>query len=283
MLFADSSLTHRIEGAERRLTTDVAAGIAAQDVRRSVFVADVCGGTAVHVGSASPFNKMIGLGLEGPLGAAGEAALERIEREFDARRTPLQAEVSTLADSSVVRALSKRGYSLVGFENVLGLRLDEHLAATASPEVLVTTLSDHGDDEGWLAAVLDGFAHPDSAPAGESHESFPREALEQATTDMGRATGFTRHVARVDGVVAGGASLRIFAGVAQLCGAATLPAHRRRGVQTALFVHRLREAQRAGCDVAVVTTQPGSKSQENAQRRGFSLLYARAILVREPT
>ena len=34
--------------------------------------------------------------------------------------------------------------------------------------------------------------------------------------------------------------------------------------------------------VSVITTQPGSKSQENAHRRGFALLYSRAILVREP-
>jgi len=37
---------------------------------------------------------------------------------------------------------------------------------------------------------------------------------------------------------------------------------------------------RSGCDVAVVTTQPGSKSQENLQRQGFELLYTRAVLVR---
>jgi hypothetical protein len=30
----------------------------------------------------------------------------------------------------------------------------------------------------------------------------------------------------------------------------------------------------------VVTTQPGSKSQENVQRLGFELLYTRAILVK---
>jgi ribosomal protein S18 acetylase RimI-like enzyme len=70
-------------------------------------------------------------------------------------------------------------------------------------------------------------------------------------------------------------------GVAHLCGAATLPAHRRRGVQSALLAARLEIAAGAGCDTAVVITQPGSKSQENVQRQGFHLLYARAILVRE--
>ncbi|MBP7678421.1 MAG: GNAT family N-acetyltransferase, partial [Thermoanaerobaculia bacterium] len=69
-------------------------------------------------------------------------------------------------------------------------------------------------------------------------------------------------------------------GLAQLCGAATLPDHRRRGIQTALLAERLAAAGRSGCGLAVVTTQPGSKSQENVRRRGFALLYTRAILVR---
>ena len=32
--------------------------------------------------------------------------------------------------------------------------------------------------------------------------------------------------------------------------------------------------------VAVVTTAPGSKSQQNVQRQGFQLLYTRAVLVK---
>jgi hypothetical protein len=51
-------------------------------------------------------------------------------------------------------------------------------------------------------------------------------------------------------------------------------------VQTALLSVRLADAARAGCDLAVVTTQPGSKSQQNVQRRGFHLLYTRAVLVK---
>jgi ribosomal protein S18 acetylase RimI-like enzyme len=75
--------------------------------------------------------------------------------------------------------------------------------------------------------------------------------------------------------------VRIYEGVAQLAGAATLPAHRRHGVQTALLRHRLVDAARRGCDVAVVTTQPGSKSTENVQRFGFAVLYVRAILLKQ--
>jgi ribosomal protein S18 acetylase RimI-like enzyme len=86
-------------------------------------------------------------------------------------------------------------------------------------------------------------------------------------------------VALRDGVFAGGAELRVGGGIAQFAGAATAPEHRRRGVQTALLSARLVDAA-AGCEVAVITTQPGSKSQQNAQRRGFDLLYTRATLVR---
>ena len=93
--------------------------------------------------------------------------------------------------------------------------------------------------------------------------------------------GSSRLLARLDGEVAGGASLYLRDNTALLCGAATLPSSRRLGVQSALLQTRLRRAREAGCELAVVTTQPGSKSQENVQRAGFELIYSRAILVKE--
>ena len=75
--------------------------------------------------------------------------------------------------------------------------------------------------------------------------------------------------------------MRITHGVAQLTGAATVPSARRRGVQAALLAARLDDAAAAGCDLAVVTTAPGSTSQKNVQRRGFQLMYTRAVLVKE--
>jgi GNAT superfamily N-acetyltransferase len=102
-----------------------------------------------------------------------------------------------------------------------------------------------------------------------------------AERDMA-AAGAVRYAALRDGIIAGGATMRMSEGVAQLAGAATAPAHRRRGVHTALLSARLADAAAAGCDVAVIITQPGSKSQQNAQRHGFDLLYARAVLVKQP-
>ena len=99
---------------------------------------------------------------------------------------------------------------------------------------------------------------------------------------MATIPGVVRYTARCAGEIAGAATVRHHEGIARLCGAATLPPHRRQGVQTALLHHRLRDAANAGCDLGVVTTLPGSKSQENVQRQGFELLYTRAVLVKSP-
>ena len=163
----------------------------------------------------------------------------------------------------------------MSFENVLGRSL-QGLQQPVPPSGVEVRLSD--DRAAWLDIVVEGFAHPDIEGV-PSHEDFPREVVEKAIGDMEQA-GATPYLALRGGVVAGGASMRISEGVAQLTGAATAPAHRRHGVQTALLSARLADAVRAGCEIAVVTTQPGSKSQQNVQRRGFHLLYTRAVLVK---
>lgn len=290
MLFADADCALRVEGAEAALTRAVAEVAAGRKPPGAVYVAELAGGVAVHSGEPAPFNKLIGLGLRGPLGDADIAALGAIEAEFAARSTPLQAEVSTLADSSVLRLFTARGYQLVAFENVLGLGLpqpapDRHRPPSAT-RVFMANPEDVASWNAWLDAVVTGFAHPDPVPGGPAHESFPAEVIARAMADLVCVPGFARYLAEVDDatsgrVLAGGASLRLFGGVAQLCGSATLPGLRRRGVQSALLARRLADAAAAGCNLAAVTTQPGSKSQRNAQAAGFSLLYSRAILVRE--
>ncbi len=192
---------------------------------------------------------------------------------------PVRAEVASLGDPAVVRMLTGRGYRLEGFENVLGRSLPAGRVAPL-PEGLAIAPVPVEELGTWLDVVVTGFASPD-AQGVVSGESYPRDLVESVMADMASAEGFSCYLARRDGVPAGGASLRLSEGVAHLCGAATLPAHRRRGVQSALLAARLEIAAGAGCDVAVVITEPGSKSQENVQRQGFEMLYTRAVLVRE--
>jgi GNAT superfamily N-acetyltransferase len=270
-LFGSTALAERIERVEAQLIT-TATEAARVRVGDGVFVIPIAGGAACYAEHGSPLNKIVGLGFGGV--PSGDA-LDEIEREFAARDSATQVELSNLADPDIGAALTGRGYQLVSFENVLGRSLHGEEQPVTPPGVEVR-LSD--DRAAWVDVVLDGFAHPD-VEGVPSHEDFPREVIENAIGDIEHA-GATPYLAFRDGVVAGGGSMRMSEGIAQLTGAATAPAHRRHGVQTALLSTRLAVAVRAGCDIAVVTTQPGSKSQQNVQRRGFHLLYTRAILVK---
>lgn len=276
-MFATASLARRIERAEAGLILEAVRSAARRVPPDQVVLRELHGGVAAYVEPAAPFNKVAGLGFEGVPSAD---ALDALEQEFAIRHSPVQVELSTLADPGVGRTFTQRGYELVGFENVLGLPLAASSTFEAVPGVDVTRAADD-ESPAWLDTVATGFMSPDTFDGPPSHEAvIPRDVLDRVFGDTIAAPGFERYLARRGGAIAGGASLRIEHGVAQLSGAATLPEHRRLGVQTALLRHRLAEAARRGCDVAVVTTQPGSKSQENVQKAGFALLYARAILIK---
>ncbi len=275
MLFCGIELAARIEQAECRLVSDACANVA----RRlgNVLAMPISGGIAAFTESGSPLNKVAGLGFGG---AFDETAFARIESEHAARNAPVQVELATLADPSFAKALTRRGYLLVGVENVLGLRLPLE-ARSATESKLQIARSDNTELDEWIDVMVRGFASVD-AQGIAAHEEYPRDVIEGIMRDFAAAEGVVRYLARRDGKPVGAGTMRMFAGVAQMCGAATLPAHRRRGVQSALLLRRLAEASDNGCTVAIVTTQPGSKSQENVQRQGFELLYSRNVLRREP-
>jgi ribosomal protein S18 acetylase RimI-like enzyme len=272
-MFASIALAQRIDGAEARLSESLGRAAIRTGPEDVAFVDAIGGGVAVYTGPASPMNKMIGAGFDG---VPSETELSAVEEKFLQRSAPLQAEVATLADPAFVARLTTRGYVLQNFENVMGRAIRDEAGGTNGISIDVM-----GSEslEAWLDAALTGFMHPDGkgVPADELP---PREAMEAAMRPFAATEGFRRYGAWIDGELAGVASLRLDDGIAQLCGAATIPAFRRRGVQSALLRRRLADGVAAGCDLAVLTVQPGSTSQENGHRQGFALLYTRAILVK---
>jgi ribosomal protein S18 acetylase RimI-like enzyme len=273
-LFCDTVFAQRIERAENELIVAVAEAARARRADGTGFAIPIAGGTAVLAEVDSPLNKVVGLGFDG-LPSAG--ALDEIESAYAAGGVPTQIELAHLVDPDIAAALTDRGYRLESFEDVLGRALDCTCEFDAPVGIEVRR---SGDDEfeQWLAVVVDASAHPDTQGV-PWREEFPREVYERAQRDSA-AAGIVRYIALRDGAIAGGAELRISNGIAQFAGAATAPEHRRRGVQSALLAARLTDAVSAGCDVAVITTQPGSKSEQNAHRQGFELLYTRAVLVK---
>ena len=275
-LFCDDALAARIERAE----ADLIAACTRASLRRTGttagFVFPVAGGVAAFAEDDSPYNKVAGLGFAGVPSAAD---MDELERAYAARGAPVQVELPHLADPAVLVLLIERGYRPVSFENVLGRSLATGTQRTVPPGMEVRTTTDH-EFASWLDVVVRASLHPD-AQGVPWHEEFSRLTLENAERDAS-AAGVVHYSALRDGLILGGAGLRTAEGIAQMAGAGTAPEHRRQGVQAALTSVRLADAAAAGCDIAVVTTQPGSKSQQNLQRQGFDLLYTRAVLAKQP-
>jgi len=208
--------------------------------------------------------------------------LEEIEQNYFERGSFVQAEVATLASPAVHALLTARGYLLQGFENVLGrISVDSDQFPAEIAGMTIETVQPN-DLDAWIDVVITGFEHPDMTGTRSGVALPPRQAIEDAFAQLSEIPGFRAYLARVGAAAAGGGGLRINEGIAQLCGASTLPTFRRRGIQAALLRRRLRDARSAGCDLGIMTAQPGSKSHFNAQRQGFALLYARAVLVKTP-
>jgi GNAT superfamily N-acetyltransferase len=270
-MFVAPDLAARIDRVEARLSLAIATAAQLADPALSVHITEICGGAAVLLRPGSPINKLIGLGFTGPLDLE---ILQTIESTWHARGESVRVELSSLADPGVAEQLSARGYRLRGFEHVLVRPLTP---GDADREIPGIDLSE--DDPAWLRTVVDGFASPDGSAV--AIDTLGRDALDAVMRDFVAAPGFRRYTARIaslGGTIVGAAAMRIDDGIALLCGASTLPPARRRGVQAALLAARLRDASRAGCEFAVVTTEPGSLSQRNVARHGFELAHVRAIL-----
>jgi ribosomal protein S18 acetylase RimI-like enzyme len=273
VLFASASLARRIERAEATLIAEFGRTAARHLSDRKVLIRDFAGGIAVAAGPGAPYSKIAGLGFE-PIDVS---ALDALEQRYTANGTPVRVELPTLANPEIGAMLTRRGYTLEGFENVLGLALP--VESPSTDDISVARAAE-AESTQWTDVLASSFAAPDVYDGPSVDEKVDRSTLDALFQQISEINGFVPYLARRHGEVAGAGGMRLADGIAQLCGAGTLPAHRRRGVQTALLHYRLADAARAGCDIAIVTTQPGSVSQQNVQRQGFEVLYARAILIK---
>jgi N-acetylglutamate synthase-like GNAT family acetyltransferase len=274
-MFIDPAAARRIERAEAAATRDTAGGLSGSDRAPRAFVRELGAGVAAYVRAGSPMNKLIGVGVDGRIDEAGLAAVEAAYRELN---EPLRAEIATLAAPEVWEQLGARGYRLHEIENVLCRSLQEAPPA-AGADVRVERVSASALPA-FAETLVAAFCHPDET--GAALDQLTRDVIETAVEDSLAASGVARYLARREGAIAGAASMRVQDGVAVLNGSATLPTHRRVGVQAALLARRLNDARAAGADLAIVTTAPGTQSQANAMKAGFALVYARAVLVLPP-
>lgn len=269
-MFVDAATAARIDRVEARFSVAIAGALARPDPAHPPRITRFESGAAVYARPGSPINKLIGAGFDGPL---DDAILTEIEASWTLRGEPVRVELASLASPEAAAQLGARGYRLIGCEHVLVRPFAPDDADRVPAHTILR------DDPAWQRLLVDGFLAPDGT--GAPADDYARDAIEAVMTDFAATPDLHRYVAVLEDA-AGAATMRIDDRVALLCGATTLPAARRRGVQAALLSARLRDAARAGCDLAVITTSPGSLSQHNAVRQGFHLAYVRTLLVRAP-
>lgn len=268
VLHADRELAARLEALAAAEMRRFVATARALDSGCDAGTLDVAGGVAGYLAAHSPVNGAVGLGFSG---AVTSADIEAVERFFEERNSPGVASVCPLADPSLTRTLSSRGWVVDGFENVLVRRFaDADAFAAAAEGVEIVEATTEEERQTWALVAATGFSDP-LPPLAEQLDL----AVVVASRPQARL-----FLAMVDGNAAGTGELMIDDGVAWLSADTTLPLFRGRGVQQSLQRHRLRIGAEAGCDIAVSEASPGSVSQRNQERAGFRIAYTRVDLVR---
>jgi len=231
-------------------------------------LARIAGGYAVYCGPQSPVTQAIGLGLDGPI---SDTEFNLLEHFYRSRNEAVRLEACPMADASLFEHLGERCYRVTEFSNVMARRLNGSEDFSFFGQGITVDLVQPGQIDPWYLTVAQGFS--EGAPVSQ-------EILDVMKV-FAMAPENECYLARVDGRIAGGATLSLRDGVAGLFGASTLLPFRNRGVQTALLNARLARATRAGCDIAACLAQPGSSSQRNIVRKGFQVLYTRVKFEKE--
>lgn len=270
MKFMDMELARRVEMAEAVAMRACAEAALRLRPDQPIAIGNFAGGIAAFAGKDSPITQAIGVGLDGPV---ADADLDSLEEFFRSRGAAVALEICPLVDLSLYQTLAKRGYQLAEVSNVHIRDLkssDDAESKGKSPDV-VTRAAVAREADLWTLTVAQGFAE---------HYPVTQSILDVMSGFFHRESA-CNFLAFINGDVAGGGAVAAHEGVGGLFGASTLPAFRRRGVQTALLAARLAWAREQQCDIAVSITQPGSISQRNIERYDFRVAYTRTKMVRE--
>lgn len=201
------------------------------------------------------------------LGPADESRLEDIAKFFGEHNLPCRFEIIPGRMSwSLATRLHRLGFCQGSFSAALyGLPQPDLLPPT--PAVCVGEVE---PDE--LALFLDLYQAGFELPEFNSREkNIVREWLERDAAHL------KLYLATVAGTPAGVAILYVKDNLGLLADAATLPAFRGQGCQTALLQHRIKEAARQGCELLTSFVEFGSASHRNVARAGLSVAYIKAM------
>jgi GNAT superfamily N-acetyltransferase len=268
MRFINLELARRLESTDAHSSVEVARAHARLNTDSIATAESFAGGWATFAGVDSPLTQAFALGLGGPV---SEDEIERMEDFFHSRNAAADVELCPFADPSLVQIFRDRRYNLLEFSNVLARKLaPDDMRIDSDSEVLVRRPEPH--EVSLLAeTIMRGFIETGDLP----------QMMIDLFVTFYHSSASSYFLAEIDGSIAGGGIVNLHEGIASLGGASTLPTFRNRGVQAALLKARLAFAAREGCEIAMVTTLPGTISQRNAERQGFRVVYTRTKIQKQ--
>jgi GNAT superfamily N-acetyltransferase len=205
-------------------------------------------------------NRLIGFGLDAP---DDDATLEALIGAIEAARPPRFMVQVAPAASRLAEWLARRGFTHLNHWAKLQRRVAPLSDGNREVEIAVV---DATRAIAWATILEHAFGHGDA--------SIPWQA-----STVGRPR-WVHYLASLDGLPVGCAAMFVQGDTALFSFAATLEAHRGRGIQSALIARRMRDAGELGCAWAVVETaedkpEKPAPSYRNLRRLGFELLYLR--------
>lgn len=272
LCFADRELARRLELCDAWRGVRYAEAYARLHPEAGSAVQPVGSGYAIYVGPGSPINSARGLGLAGPVSPDQVQAFEDF---YLSRGESPRLRLSPFVDESLVDLLGQRGYVTAGFFNTLARFLPPDYTPAKLPGGLHIVQAGPDDDALWIHTVAEGFE--------ETHSPSPAafDILEPnfyAADSLAFFAWAVEPSGERQPAGGGGMYLHPRERAVELGGASTRLPYRRRGAQAALIEARLAAARQAGCDLAMVLTEPGSASQRNLLRAGFWLAYTSPVV-----
>lgn len=240
----------------------------------------VMGGVMSFLEPGSWANQACGVGLAGPV---QDDEIDRFVAFYESRGVEPRVELCQFADATLIAGLGRRGFDLRQFETVLARAAEPEVGPLAAPtdasgNRLVIERVDPADEAmvmESLRVAMSGFM-PEGHVPSEGEVEMHRRVVAHPHGEVIVA----RFGERVVG--SGGAEYprdaEIPVGV--LFGVSVLPEFRRRGVQRAMILHRVRGAHERGAKVAVIHSIPGAATDRNAMRLGFMPCYTKVILAK---
>jgi GNAT superfamily N-acetyltransferase len=265
----DKALVARVEGSLATGMAGSARAIAELHPELGSTVVGIGTGQAILFGPGMWVNRVVSLGLDGPV---DDADFDRVDGIFERAGLPVEFDVNPWADESLLAGAAARGMSPQWFRSLLVKHLpgDDRAASRTSGSVSVRPADDLGE---WADVSATGFGYHDAE----------RRLANDTSAEAAELLGDRLLVAVIDGAPVGVGAIGIADGVATLYGMSTVPAARRQGVQSALIAARVDIAIAAGCDLAVSTAMPGSASERNLMRPGFDVVCTKLGLRADAT